>query len=483
MSSVASARPSRRVRPVDVPAVALRLGGSARASDAVLAGARDFLVCGPNLEDRVATLLGELQAGFEIAERKRRLGEQNARLRRGLEARFQIVGESPRIRRALDQARRVAAIPRSVRIEGERGTGKELEAHAIHLARGADVGPMVTVNCAAFAEPLLEREPFGHERGAFTGADRAPPGRFEPADHGTLFRDEIAHMSAAFQQRILRVVEDGTYPRVGGVRELRSTARIIAATNVDLVERMRDGRFLSDLYVRLAFGVIVMPPLGEREGDVALFARHVLDPFSRAIPALGGKRLSDAAIRALERHSFPGNVRELKNGIERAACRDITNEIAPEDLGLDGPRAPDLAGGARSRWTRSRAGRSSARSAGPTGTGRRPPGRSGLRTPSSATTSRGTASADRVRPPRAPDPDRPAARREGERLSGASRHAARFGRGRFVRRRSSAHVVLRRRHASRRRDGTGVSGGPVSFARADPGDRRSRGWRPARRAG
>jgi transcriptional regulator with GAF, ATPase, and Fis domain len=193
---------------------------------------------------------------------------------------------------------------------------------------------MVTVNCAAFGDTLLESELFGHEKGAFTGADQVRRGKFEQASGGTLFLDEIAHMSLPFQQKILRVVEYSTYHRVGGSGELKSTARVIAATNCDLNAKIHDGQFLSDLYDRLSFEVVEVAPLRRRRSDIEPLAQHFLDQFAREIPAFAGKRLSQAAIDMLKPYHFPGNVRELKNIIERAAYRDTTNEITPEDIGM-----------------------------------------------------------------------------------------------------------------------------------------------------
>ncbi len=217
---------------------------------------------------------------------------------------------------------------------GERGTGKELVARAIHDAAASSDRPMVAVNCAAFSDSLLESELFGHERGAFTGADREMPGKLELADGGTLFLDEIGCMSLPFQQKILRTVEYGVYVRVGGTRELRTNARIVAATNADLEQKMAAGEFLRDLYDRLAFEVIRVPPLRERDGDVVLLAHYFLAELLREVPSISGKRLAATATKALGRYSFPGNIRELKTVIERAAYRDDSSEIGAEDLGL-----------------------------------------------------------------------------------------------------------------------------------------------------
>lgn len=311
---------------------------------AVHAGATDFLVRGPRLGDRVLTMLGKLEGLFAALDRNRLLDADNTELRRAIQARFQLVGESPQVQTLLDRVQRVAAVPRPVLVLGERGTGKELVARAIHFAGGAPSRPIVTVNCAAFTDALLESELFGHERGAFTGADAQRRGKFEQADGGTLFLDEVANMSLAFQQKILRVVEYGSFSRVGGTAEISTTARIIAATNADLRAMMERGEFQRDLYDRLSFEVIEVPPLRERKGDIAVLARHFLARFALEIPAFTGKVLAPSVLRALEDYGFPGNVRELKNIIERAAYRDTTNEITLEDVGLL-PDAPADSGG------------------------------------------------------------------------------------------------------------------------------------------
>jgi DNA-binding NtrC family response regulator len=331
---------SLREAEADVPVVVVAERGNVElAAQAVAAGATDFLVCGDNLRQRIATLFGKLRNLVAVIDRNRQLNRDNAMLRQTLADRARIVGRSPAMRKLIEQIQRVAPIPRPLLIVGERGTGKELVARAIHLACGPASRPMVTVNCAAFTDSLLESELFGHERGAFTGADSARQGRFEQADGGTLFLDEIANMSLVFQEKILRVVEYGTFTRVGGTEELRTTARIIAATNRDLREAIRDGRFLADLYDRLAFETLEVPPLRRRPGDIPVLAQFFLDQLAREVPRFAGKRLSRAAVEALKRHDFPGNVRELKNIIERAAYRDVGSEIALEDLGLSAERS------------------------------------------------------------------------------------------------------------------------------------------------
>jgi DNA-binding NtrC family response regulator len=335
-------RSLRRLRLLapQVPIVAVVPQGSVGiAAEAIAAGASDILVASEQLEERVETLLGKVRHVLELVAQNRLLGERNSELQEAQRRRLRILGESPQIRAVLSVVERVARIPRPVLIVGERGTGKELVARAIHDAAGhgvADPGarPFVAVNCAAFADTLLESELFGHERGAFTGADRMTRGKFEQAAGGTLFLDEIANMSPQFQRKILRVVEYGRFMRVGGREEITVQARIVAATNAELETRIQAGEFLADLYDRLTFEIVRVPPLRERTGDIALLAQHFLTQFMAEIPSLGGKRLASSAIAALERYPFPGNVRELKNIVERAAYRDTTNEITPEDIGL-----------------------------------------------------------------------------------------------------------------------------------------------------
>ncbi|MBN1418439.1 MAG: sigma-54-dependent Fis family transcriptional regulator [Planctomycetes bacterium] len=320
-------------------------GDVERAGKAIGAGANDFLVRSGQLADRVATLLRKVRPQLTLLERNRLLREQNALLREADRRRHRIVGESPQVLAVLERVRRVARIPRPVLIVGERGTGKELVARAIHEEGGGAGRPLIVVNCAAFPDTLLESELFGHEKGAFTGAEALVHGKFELAAGGTLFLDEIGHMSLPFQQKILRVVEYGTFTRVGGIEEIRVHARIIAATNVDLRRRMEEGTFLRDLYDRLSFEVIEVPPLREREGDIEILSRHFLEEFMREIPALRGKRIAREALDILRAYSFPGNVRELKTIIERAAYRDTTNELNPEDLGVLGDPRPVEEGG------------------------------------------------------------------------------------------------------------------------------------------
>ncbi len=330
--------------PEAVIALATEQADPGQMQRAVHAGATDVLVLGPDLADQVKLLVAKLDRLLEVVARSRRLGEQNERLSRSMQARSRIVGSSPQVRRLVIQIERVARIPRPVLIVGERGTGKELVARAIHFASEQRDGSLVTINCAAIGESLLESELFGHERGAFTGADRKRRGQFDQADGGTLFLDEIGNMPLAFQQKILRVVEYGTFRPVGSSAERKTSARIVAATNADLKDRIARGEFLGDLYDRLTFETIDVPPLRERPGDIEILAQLFLDQFADEIPAFRGKRLSASALEELRGYALPGNVRELKNIIERAAYRDTTNEITPEDIGLLGAPAGPVPG-------------------------------------------------------------------------------------------------------------------------------------------
>jgi DNA-binding NtrC family response regulator len=310
--------------------------GFSPAIDAIRGGATGYIARIPPLDDRVSLFLAHFHGLRRLVHEAELLEEEAERFHRAEDERYRIVGESPQMREVRRLVERVARIPRPVLVLGERGTGKELVARAIHrTASNSDsLGPFVAVNCAALPDTLLESELFGHEKGAFTGAAHTRSGKFEQASNGTLFLDEIGHMSLAFQQKILRVVEYKRFTRVGGQEEIEVRTRIVAATNANLDERLRKGQFLHDLYDRLAFEVIRVPPLREREGEIETLAQYFLDQFMREVPAFAGKRLSQRAVNLLYGYSFPGNVRELKNIIERAVYRDTTNELTPEDIGI-----------------------------------------------------------------------------------------------------------------------------------------------------
>jgi Nif-specific regulatory protein len=281
--------------------------------------------------------LAEDQRRLASAARRAQTLEQSLKsARRELQHRYgfeQIIGRSPLLRTALTSAAQVAPTETTVLITGESGTGKELVARAIHYASRRADGPLVAVNCAALPDTLLESELFGHERGAFTGADRQKPGRFELAAGGTLFLDEIGDLSALVQVKLLRVLQEREYQRVGGTATLKADVRLIAATNRDLTAEMAAGRFRSDLFYRLNVFNVHLPPLRERGDDVPLLGEQFIRDLS-ATMGKGDVMLSREAADALRRHLWPGNIRELQNAIERAliTCEDTL--ITAAHLGL-----------------------------------------------------------------------------------------------------------------------------------------------------
>ncbi|MBI1208079.1 MAG: nif-specific transcriptional activator NifA [Azospirillum sp.] len=241
-----------------------------------------------------------------------------------------VVSASGAMREVLSQVHRVAPFKSTVLIRGESGTGKELIAKAIHDLSARANGPFVRVNCAALSETLLESELFGHERGAFTGANRDHKGRFELAAGGTLFLDEIGDISPSFQAKLLRVLQEQEFERVGGSRTLKTDVRVIGATNVNLEEAVGLGTFRADLYFRINVVTILLPPLRQRRDDIPVLAQHFVDQFGREN---GLKvRIADEALTVLQGCPWPGNVRELENCIERAATQCRGNVIRGSDL-------------------------------------------------------------------------------------------------------------------------------------------------------
>ncbi len=252
----------------------------------------------------------------------------------------QFIGQSTAFLDSVERASRAAALNRPVLVIGERGTGKELVAERLHRLSQRWDGPLVTMNCAALPETLIEAELFGHEAGAFTGATKARVGRFEEADGGTLFLDELATLSTGAQERLLRAVEYGEVTRIGSSRPVRVDVRIVAATNEHLPELVDKGRFRADLLDRLSFEVITLPPLRAREGDVPVLADH----FGRRMAAELGwpywPGFGAAAAEALTRYSWPGNVRELRNVVERAIYRWEDPEAPVDAIQFDPFESP-----------------------------------------------------------------------------------------------------------------------------------------------
>jgi len=243
-----------------------------------------------------------------------------------------ILGSHPRLRAAIRLLQRVGPTESTVLLTGESGTGKELFAQALHALSPRRGGPCVALNCAAIPEALIENELFGHEKGAFTGADRRQPGRFEVAQGGTLLLDEIGELPLAVQGKVLRVLEERTFERVGGGKTMRADVRLVAATNRDLSAMVAAGEFRADLYFRLNVFPIELPPLRERASDVPLLARHLLEEIARRHRIEPPPRLEDAAAELLAAEPWPGNVRELANGLERAVILSEGPAIRVSDL-------------------------------------------------------------------------------------------------------------------------------------------------------
>jgi DNA-binding NtrC family response regulator len=292
-------------------------------------GASDFLQK-PVSPERLDVVLRRLRETEQLARENRALkAEQNAEARtHGL-----VLGRSPSFREAISLAGRAARTDATVLIRGESGVGKELVAALIHENSPRRRAPFVRVNCAALTDSLLASELFGHERGAFTGAVARKEGRFELAEGGTLFLDEIGETSPETQAKLLRVLENGEFERVGGVRTLKADVRVVAATNRDLEKAIAEGRFRADLYHRLDVLAVRVPALRERREDVEELARHFLERHRKE---LGGaaRTFTKSAVEALVGYDWPGNVRELSNAVRRACLRAPGAEIDAEHLGL-----------------------------------------------------------------------------------------------------------------------------------------------------
>ena len=277
-----------------------------------------------------------MRATIRRACERTALLRENAVLRttvRKLEGAEEILGECPSIRSVRDLIGRVSGTNSTVLITGETGTGKELVARAIHRNSLRAQRPFIAINCASVTESLLESELFGHERGAFTGADKSRAGLFEAAHEGTLFLDEVAEMSSAAQAKLLRVLANGELQRVGSTVTRKVDVRVLAATHRDLHERVREGLFREDLFYRLAVLPIQLPPLRERKEDIEVLCAMLSSKIAREMK-VPGKSISPDALKKLESYSFPGNVRELGNLLERALILGRYSELMPEDFPL-----------------------------------------------------------------------------------------------------------------------------------------------------
>jgi DNA-binding NtrC family response regulator len=273
-----------------------------------------------------------VESALQTREERRSAGQSDAELPKH-DGRVKMIGVSRALQGVFKMVGRVARSDAPVLIAGESGTGKELVAKAVHEYSPRRQREMITINCGAIPENLLESELFGHEKGSFTGAIARRPGRFEQADGGTLFLDEIGDMPLGIQVKLLRVLQDGTFSRVGSNETLTTDVRIIAATHKILAEEVAAGRFREDLYYRLNVVEITIPPLRERREDIPLLAEYFLQNITRK-NGLARIRLSAEATSALQSHSWPGNVRELENTIARACALASSNILLPSDIPL-----------------------------------------------------------------------------------------------------------------------------------------------------
>ena len=286
----------------------------------------------------ILKVFGEL-ASLAISNARKidQVRKENRNLREELESRYQIIGESKTLQKVISDALKVANSKASTLILGESGTGKELLARLIHQAGSRKSMPMIVLNCAALPESLLEAELFGHEKGAFTGALNQKIGKFELADGGTLFLDEISEMSPGMQAKLLRVLQEGIFYRVGGITPIQVDVRVISATNRDIVLEVTEGRFREDLYYRLNVVQIYMPALRERKEDIPLLADYYMNIFKQE-SGLPDLKISKKAMEKMTEYEWHGNVRELRNALERAVVMGDGQKIMPEDLPFFNPK-------------------------------------------------------------------------------------------------------------------------------------------------
>jgi two-component system, NtrC family, nitrogen regulation response regulator NtrX len=311
-------------------------GTTSTAVDAIKSGAIDFLDKPLSSERVIVTLQNVLK--------QQELRQENRELKLAMESKYEIIGESPALRTVLDAVKRAAPTNATVMLLGESGVGKELVARTIHRNSPRAGQRFVQVNCAAIPEELIESELFGHEKGSFTGATEKQVGKFEQADRGTIFLDEVGDMSPKTQAKVLRVLQEQEVERLGSARTIKVDVRVIAATNKDLEEAIQRGEFREDLFFRLNVIPIVVPPLRERRGDIPLLVQH----FARRIADehnLKPRRFDARAMEALQRYRWRGNIRELRNAVERTmimATGDVVHfEDLPPDVRNDAPaRSP-----------------------------------------------------------------------------------------------------------------------------------------------
>jgi two-component system nitrogen regulation response regulator NtrX len=309
-------------------------GTTSTAVDAIKSGALDFLDKPLSSERVIVTLQNALK--------QEELRQENRELKLAMESKYEIVGESPALRSVLEAVKRAAPTNATVMLLGESGVGKELVARTIHRNSPRAGQRFIQVNCAAIPEELIESELFGHEKGSFTGATEKQIGKFEQADRGTIFLDEVGDMSPKTQAKVLRVLQEQEVERLGSARTIKVDVRVIAATNKDLEEAIQRGEFREDLFFRLNVIPIVVPPLRDRRGDIPLLVQH----FARRTSEehnLKPKRFDARAMEALQRYRWRGNIRELRNAVERLMIMTPGDIVRAEDL------APDIRSDAPSR--------------------------------------------------------------------------------------------------------------------------------------
>jgi len=278
------------------------------AVECIKKGAFDYISKPPDLNRLLNTV--------RLALDRTNLVEENKRLKKKVSKRYQIIGESPEIEAIREMIEKVAHTDARVMITGPNGTGKELVAHQLHEKSERSKSPIIEVNCAAIPAELIESELFGHEKGAFTSAVKQRKGKFELAEGGTLFMDEIGDMSLSAQSKVLRALQENKITRVGGDKEIKVNVRVIAATNKNLIEEIKEGRFREDLYHRLSVILIKVPSLNDRKVDIPILANYFLDKIAEE-QGSAPKKINDKALAALQEIDWTGNIRELRNVIER----------------------------------------------------------------------------------------------------------------------------------------------------------------------
>jgi DNA-binding NtrC family response regulator len=334
-------RVAKKLRPECAVVMITAHGSEAIAVEAMKSGAEDYV---PKPFDN-----DEIRLVVQRALDRTRLERENRLLREQIQRQYgfeNLIGTGRAMQRVFETMQKVAETDLTVLIRGESGTGKELVAQALHNRSSRKNRPFVAVNCAAISRELVESELFGHEKGAFTGADARRIGRFEAADGGTIFLDEIGDMALETQAKVLRVLQERSFERVGGTRPIEVDVRVVAATHRHLAEEVKRDRFREDLYYRLKVVEIELPPLRERSEDVPALAQRCLEQVTERL-GLEKKRLGESALARLARHPWPGNVRELNNAIEQAAVLGSGATIEEADLNLDeeGPAASAGLGG------------------------------------------------------------------------------------------------------------------------------------------